>query len=77
MYEQLTETTAKVTSKRYRFFLDSGENGLFEHKHMIEHFKNDASKLEYFESLLESNPSTAFMTYLVTHPISNLINNLI
>lgn len=62
MYEQLTDTTAKVTTTRYTFYLDSGEIGLPEHGQLMSDFQ-DAAKLARFCELLDSNPSTAFTLY--------------
>lgn len=41
---------------------DTPPRGLYEHVQMIQDFK-DASKLEYFISLLEANLGTAFIIY--------------
>lgn len=55
--------TMTIHTKDYVFYLDSEcpELGPL-HAQMIEDFK-DNTKLEYFENLLEANPSTAFVIY--------------
>jgi hypothetical protein len=69
MIEYTSETTAKITTKRYQFFLDSSESGLPEHAQMLEDFK-DESKLKIFCDLLEDNHKTAFLTYINTTRLS-------
>ena len=63
MIEYNSQTTAKVTSKSYTFFLDSGEAGLPEHSILLEDFK-DEKKLSKFIQMLEEDHETAYTRYL-------------
>ena len=53
----------KIESNNYTFYLDSTDQVLGTlHAQMIEDFK-DASKLEYFKQLLDTDSNTAFTIY--------------
>jgi hypothetical protein len=66
-YNQIFENLYEVKIQKDNdntivFLLDISENGLEEHKIMVEDFK-DISKLEIFVNLLLSNHNTAFNSY--------------
>jgi hypothetical protein len=66
-YNQIFENLYEVKIQKDNnntivFLLDVSENGLEEHKIMVEDFK-DISNLEIFVNLLLSNHNTAFNNY--------------
>lgn len=58
-----------ITTNKHTFHLSAGEGGLPEHATLIAHFTEYPERLEYFKTLIDDDPNTAYIKYFITYPI--------